>query len=42
MWILCQKEVMAKTKNLKVHHQFNIAPGVAQTSPIGPFVVHFL
>jgi hypothetical protein len=31
MWILCQKEVMAKTKNLKVHHQFDIAPGVAQT-----------
>jgi hypothetical protein len=31
MWILCQKEVMAKTKNLKIHHQFDIAPGVAQT-----------
>jgi len=31
MWILCQKEVMAKTKNLKVHHQFDIVPGVAQT-----------
>jgi hypothetical protein len=31
MWILCQKEVMAKTKNLKMHHQFDIAPGVAQT-----------
>jgi hypothetical protein len=31
MWILCQKEVMAKTKNLKVHHKFDIAPGVAQT-----------
>ena len=30
MWILCQKEVMAKTKNLKIHHQFDIAPGVAQ------------
>jgi hypothetical protein len=31
MWILCQKEVMAKAKNLKMHHQFDIAPGVAQT-----------
>ena len=30
MWILCQKEVMANTKNLKMHHQFDIAPGVAQ------------
>jgi hypothetical protein len=31
MWILCQKDVMAKAKNLKVHHQFDIAPGLAQT-----------
>ena len=31
MWILCQKDVMAKAKNLKMHHQFDIAPGVVQT-----------
>ncbi len=31
MWILCQKDVMAKAKNLKMHHQFDIAPGLAQT-----------
>jgi hypothetical protein len=31
MWILCQKDVMARAKNLKMHHQFDIAPGVAQT-----------
>ncbi len=30
-WILCQKDVMARAKNLKMHHQFDIAPGVAQT-----------
>jgi hypothetical protein len=30
MWILCQKEVMAKVENLKIHHQFDIAPGLAQ------------
>jgi len=31
MWILCQKDVMARAKNLKIHHQFDIAPGVQQT-----------
>ena len=31
MWILCQKDVMARAKNLKMHHQFDIAPGLAQT-----------
>ena len=31
MWILCQRDVMAKAKNLKKHHQFDIAPGLAQT-----------
>jgi hypothetical protein len=31
MWILCQKGVMAKVENLKIHHQFDIAPGLAQT-----------
>jgi hypothetical protein len=30
LWILCQREVMASTKNIKIHHQFDIAPGVPQ------------
>ena len=32
MWILRQKEVMAKTKNLKVHHQLTSLPASRRPS----------